>query len=62
LKRHIPPTELAAVCWREWLGANRREATPQRRKQAETILADAAGRPVEATREIQALLHAKGEL
>ena len=62
LKRHIPPAELAAVCWREWLGANRREATPQRRKQAEAILAGAAPRPVEATREIQALLHAKGEL
>jgi len=62
LKRHIPPAELAAVCWREWLSTNRHEATPERRKQAEAIVAGAAGRPVEATREIQALLHAKGEL
>lgn len=62
LKRHIPPAELAAVCWRTWLGANRREATPQQRRQAEAIVADSAGRPVEATREIEALLHAKGEL
>ena len=62
LKRHIPPAELAAVCWREWLGANRREATPERREQAEAILAGAAGDPLEATREIEALLHAKGEL
>ena len=62
LKRHIPPAELAAVCWREWLSTNGRQATPEHRKQAEAIVAGAAGRPVEATREIQALLHAKGEL
>lgn len=62
LKRHIPPAELAAVCWREWLSTNRHEATPQRRMQADAIVTGAAGRPLEATREIQALLHAKGEL
>jgi hypothetical protein len=62
LKRHIPAAELAAVCWREWLSTNRREATPERQKQAEAILAGASARPVEATREIQALVHAKGEL
>jgi hypothetical protein len=62
LKRHIPAGELAAVCWREWLATNRREVTPERQAQAEAILAGAAGRPVEATRELQALLHAKGEL
>jgi hypothetical protein len=62
LKRHIPPAELAAVCWREWLAANRHEITPERRTQAEAIAARSAARPVEATREIQALLHAKGEL
>ncbi len=62
LQRHIPPAELAAVCWREWLTSNRRQATPERRQQAEAILAGAAKRPLEATREIQALLHAKGQL
>jgi hypothetical protein len=62
LKRHIPPAQLAAVCWREWLSANGGEVSPERRKRAEDILAASAGRPVEATREIQALLHAKGEL
>jgi hypothetical protein len=62
LKRHIPPAELAAVCWREWLATNRNQAKPEIREQAETIVAGAAARPVEATREIQALLHAKGRL
>ncbi len=62
LKRHIPPAELAAVCWREWLGANRRQATPRQQEQAEAILADASTRPVEATRRIEVLLHVKGEL
>lgn len=61
LQRHIPPSSLAAVCWREWLSTNGRQATPECRKQAEAIVAGAAGRPVEATREIQALLHAKGQ-
>jgi hypothetical protein len=62
LKRHIPPAELARVCWREWLSANRGEVSPVRRAQAEAILAASAARPVEATREIQVLLHSKGEL
>ncbi len=62
LKRHVTPAELAAVCWREWLSANRGEVTPERRAQAEAIVAASGARPVEATREIQALLHAKGEL
>jgi hypothetical protein len=62
LKRHIPPDELAAVCWREWLATNRNQANPEVRERAEAIVAGAAARPVEATREIQALLHAKGRL
>jgi hypothetical protein len=62
LKRHIPPADLAAVCWKEWLSTNRSQATPEVRQRAEAILAGAAGRPVEATREIQILLGAKGEL
>jgi hypothetical protein len=62
LKRHIPPAELAAVCWREWLATNRNQAKPSVRERAEAIVAGAAARPLEATREIQALLHAKGRL
>lgn len=62
LKRHVPPSELAAVCWKEWLSTNRSQATPEVRQRAEAILAGAAGRPVEATRQIQTLLGAKGEL
>lgn len=62
LKRHIPPGDLAAVCWKEWLSTNRSQATPEVRQRAEAILAGAAGWPVEATREIQILLGAKGEL
>ena len=62
LKRHVPASELAAVCWKEWLSTNRGQAPPEVRKRAEAILAGAQGRPVEATSEIRALLGAKGEL
>ncbi len=61
LRRHIPPAELAAVCWREWLSTNRHEVTPERLKKATAIL-DRPGLPLEKTREIQTVLHAKGEL
>jgi hypothetical protein len=60
LRRHIEPGELAAVCWREWLSTNAGRVQPEIRRQAEAIAAGAAGRPVEAMREIQALLHLKG--
>lgn len=66
LKRHIPPAELAAVCWREWLSANRHQVTPERLQKAEAIAtavpARAGRSPVESAREIQVVLHAKGEL
>jgi hypothetical protein len=62
LRRNIPPADLATVCWREWLSTNGRQATPELRKRAETILTGSATRPVEATREIQTLLRVKGEL
>jgi len=62
LKRHIAPAELATVCWLEWLSTNRHQTTPERLQKA----GDAAGRkgvpPLETTREIQTILHAKGEL
>ena len=61
LKRHIPPAEVAAVCWREWLSTKQRQVTPETKAMAEAILAGAAG-PLEATRALEALTGAKGEL
>lgn len=61
LKRHIPAADLPAVCWQEWLSANGGRATPQMKASAAAILKSAAARPVDAMREIQALL-AKGRL
>jgi hypothetical protein len=62
LRRHIKPAELAAVCWNEWLTGNRRELSPERRARAEAILRDRGRAPLEAVREIQTVLHAKGPL
>jgi len=62
LRRHIPANEVAAVCWREWLSANRRQVTPGRARRAAAIIASSAARPLDAVREIQAVLHLKGEL
>lgn len=67
LRRHIPANEVAAVCWREWLSANRRQVTPGRASRAAAIIASSAARPLDAVREIQAVLHStdlhsKGEL
>jgi hypothetical protein len=61
LQRHIPTSQLAAVCWSEWLRTNGLQATSELRKQAEAILAGASKRPVEATREIQDLIRPKGK-
>jgi hypothetical protein len=62
LKRHIPSSQVAAVCWREWLSVNRREVSPDRLKKAEEIASRSTAMPLEATRQIQAVLQAKGEL
>jgi hypothetical protein len=62
LKRHVPLDGLAAACWREWLSANGREAPPEIRQRAEAIVKSAGGKPVEAARQIQALLGAKGKV
>jgi hypothetical protein len=53
---------VAAVCWREWLSANRRQVTPARASRAAAIIGSSAGRPLDAVREIQAVLHSKGDL
>jgi hypothetical protein len=62
LRRHIKPQDLAAVCWSEWLAGNRGSVTPDRMARAQTILRDFAGRPLDAVREIQTVLHSKGPL
>jgi len=62
LRRHIPPGELAAVCWREWLAGNRGEVPPEGVRRAEAALHQQPGRPLETVREIQTVLHAKGPL
>jgi len=62
LRRHVPPGELAAVCWREWLAGNRSEVSPERIRRAEAALHNQPDRPLETVREIQTALHAKGPL
>jgi hypothetical protein len=62
LRRHIRPADLAATCWNEWLVGNRRELSMERRARAEAILRDRGRQPLEAVREIQTVLHAKGPL
>jgi hypothetical protein len=62
LHRHIAPRDLATACWREWLSTHRRDVTPERLRDVETVLRDRAARPLEAMREIQIVLQAKGPL
>jgi len=62
LHRHIKPAELAATCWTEWLVSNGRDLSPDRRVRAEAILRDRGRQPLDAVREIQTVLHAKGPL
>lgn len=62
LRKHVPPRELTAACWREWLAGRRREFSTDRVARAETIAQTMADRPLEAAREIQAVLHSKGAL
>jgi hypothetical protein len=61
LRRHIPAKALAATCWQEWLNGNRGKVSPAKQRKAESVMTGAAD-PVLALREIQAVLHAKGEL
>ncbi len=62
LRRHIPPRDLAGICWQEWLAVNRRTVPPARLQKAAAILESAPARPLETLGEIEAVLHAKGEL
>jgi hypothetical protein len=62
LRKHVSPRELTAACWREWLAGRRREFSAERVARAEAIAQTMADRPLEAAREIQAVLHSKGAL
>ena len=62
LQRHVRPQQLAAACWEQWLKANRHQISPDRFRQAAGIAAAGAQRPLDAVREMQMGLHAKGEL
>jgi hypothetical protein len=62
LRRHVRPKDLVQICWEEWLKANRRQVPAERRTRAAAIAAGASQHPLEAMREIQAGLGAKGEL
>jgi hypothetical protein len=62
LHKHVPTRELTAACWQEWLAGRRREFSPQRVERAEAIVRGMADRPLEAAREIHAVLHSKGAL
>ena len=48
LRRHIPPGELAAACWQQWLSANRRNLSAERLDQAAAILQANSHDPVHA--------------
>jgi len=62
LRKNLTPRELTAACWQEWLAGSRREFSPERVERAKQIARDMADRPLEAAREIHAVLHAKGAL
>ena len=62
LRRHVPAADLTSVCWQEWLKTNRREIPPARAQRAQELAAEKAARPLDAVREIQAVVRAKGEL
>ena len=61
LRRHVPASELATVCWNEWLATNRRSVSAEAAAQAREI-ARRETDPVKALREIQPMVHSKGNL
>jgi hypothetical protein len=62
LRKNIPPRDLTAACWQERQAGARREFSPDRVARAEALSKTLSGRPLEAAREIQAVLHSKGSL
>lgn len=62
LQRHVPPRDLAAACWQEWLIGNGGQVSAARIERAAAIARRGVTDPLESTREIAAVLHGKGEL
>ena len=62
LQRHLRPNQLASACWEQWLKANRHQIPANRLEAAAGIAAAHADRPLDALREMQTGLQAKGEL
>jgi hypothetical protein len=60
LRRHVPPAELASVCWNEWLTANRRGIAPDTIVQAELAIRQTEEDPLNALRKVQSILNPKG--
>ena len=60
LRRNIAARDVARVCWEQWLSFNRNAIPPERAERA-AAAARETRRPVEAVREIQRLIHAKGQ-
>jgi hypothetical protein len=58
LRRHIPPGQLTAACWQEWVAVNRRAVPTARIEQASMVIRD-PGEPLEAVRQIHAILKGK---
>ncbi len=56
LRRHIPASELAMVCWNEWIATNRRAVSAENAVRAQEI-ARRETDPLKALREIQPLVH-----
>jgi hypothetical protein len=61
LRRNIPQTEVAGLCWQEWLSSHSRQIAPERAGRAAAVLRDSVN-PVDAIRQIQSALQSKGEL
>jgi hypothetical protein len=60
LRRHVPPRDLASLCWQTWLKSNRKQLPSERVQRAEAIARDPSLTPLDAVREIQAVVRAKG--
>lgn len=61
LRRNIAPRELTGVCWNQWLAFNRNKIPPERAQRAAAVARESRT-PVDAAREIQRVIHAKGQL
>jgi len=55
LRRHIPASQLAAACWREWLTVNRRNLPADRIAKAAALI-ESPGEPLDAVRQTYGVL------